>query len=401
MTTKTESKYKLKKLVEKLSQKKGRHTELISVYVPQGYNLQEIINQLQEEESESQQIKSKQTRKHVLSALSKMIQHLRAYKQTPDNGLAVFCGNVSEKEGQTDIQIWAVEPPEPIEIKLYRCDKEFKLGPLEEILEEKEVYGMLVMDKSEADFALLKGSRIEPIKHLESIVPGKSKAGGQSAARFERVREGLLQDFFKEIGRIAKRSFSGEKLKGILLGGPGPIKEDFHSGKYLPKKLKEKILGIKNTGYTGREGLEELLSRSEDLLKESKVIEEKQLLNKFFTKLREDGKVTYGLDEVLRALNLGSVDLLILSEEIELEKVRYICECGWEKEEFTESEKIKDGCPTCGRDLKVEEEDGVEILEKRVEEMGGSLEIVSKDTEEGKRFYQLGGIGAFLRFKVS
>ncbi len=175
----SEGKYKLKKLVKTLKSKKGRHTELVTVYVPAGYNLHEITSQLKQEQGTSENIKSKSVRKNVTTALEKIMRHIQLYKQTPENGLALFCGNVSEKEGAADIELWAIEPPEPIKTKLYWCDQKFVMEPLEKMVEEKQIYGVVCLDKSEADIGLLRGKKLEPLVHFDSIVPGKTRAGGQ------------------------------------------------------------------------------------------------------------------------------------------------------------------------------------------------------------------------------
>ncbi|RLI98554.1 MAG: hypothetical protein DRO99_00360, partial [Candidatus Aenigmatarchaeota archaeon] len=173
-----ENRKKLKKLLDMLGSIRGRHTELVTVYVPSGYNLSKISDQIRQEQSTAQNIKSKSVRKNVMGALEKILQHLKLYKQTPKNGLAIFCGNVSEKEGEADIEIWAIEPPEPVKTKLYWCGQDFILDPLNELFREKEVYGLIVLDKSEAEIGLLSGKKIESLKHMESIVPGKTKKGG-------------------------------------------------------------------------------------------------------------------------------------------------------------------------------------------------------------------------------
>ena len=118
-----EQRYKLKKLVAELSKLRGRHTELVTVYVPAGANLIDTVNQLRNEQGTAENIKSKGTRKNVVSALEKILQHLKLYPKTPVNGLAVFCGNVSEHEGADDIRLWAVEPPDKLEVKRYWCDQ--------------------------------------------------------------------------------------------------------------------------------------------------------------------------------------------------------------------------------------------------------------------------------------
>ncbi|MCD6477557.1 MAG: peptide chain release factor aRF-1 [Candidatus Aenigmarchaeota archaeon] len=398
-----EKKYKLKKIVDELREKSGRHTELISLYIPQGFNLNEISNLISQEISLTQNVKSKTVRKNVISALTKIQQYLKHYRQTPPNGLVIFCGNVSEKEGETDIKIWALEPPEPIKMKLYWCDQKFELGPLEEMMKEKDVYGLITLDKSDATLGILRGKKINIIKRLHSIVPGKTRAGGQSSARFQRVRAGLLNDFLKEIGENFKKVFSEEDIKGIIVGGPGPIKEKFVNENYIPENLKKKIIGIKDIGYSDEYGLEELLNRSQDLLKEAEVAKEKELCEKFFDELKRDtGKATYGLEDVKKAIEMGAVETVLISEGLEIEEVEYECSCGYREKKFVKTnEKENQKCPKCGDTMKIiGEADIVDVLEDMAKETGAKIEIISRDTSEGERLYLMGGIGAILRFPI-
>ena len=53
-------KFKLKKLVKELEAIKGRHTELVTVYIPSGANINLTSNQLESERSTAENIKSKQ-----------------------------------------------------------------------------------------------------------------------------------------------------------------------------------------------------------------------------------------------------------------------------------------------------------------------------------------------------
>jgi peptide subunit release factor 1 (eRF1)/intein/homing endonuclease len=170
---------RLKELIKRLDSIRGMHTELVSVYIPSGYSLPQMVSQIRNEQSTAMNIKSKTVRKNVTGALERILQHMKLYKETPPNGLVVFCGNVSEKEGVSDIQVFALEPPEKINTKLYFCDQKFVLDPLKSLIREKEIYGLMVLDKSEASIGLIRGKNVEQLKHLESIVPGKSKKGGQ------------------------------------------------------------------------------------------------------------------------------------------------------------------------------------------------------------------------------
>ncbi|MEK6848766.1 MAG: peptide chain release factor 1, partial [Nanoarchaeota archaeon] len=125
-------------LLEKI---RGRHTELITVYVPAGFSLNSVAKQLEAEKSTASNIKSKNTRKAVLDSLERITRELKLHKETAENGMAIFCGNVSETEGQEDIQLWVIEPPYPSRIRMYRCDQTFVVEPLKEMLKAKEVYG--------------------------------------------------------------------------------------------------------------------------------------------------------------------------------------------------------------------------------------------------------------------
>ncbi|MBD3262820.1 peptide chain release factor 1 [Candidatus Woesearchaeota archaeon] len=365
MASEQKQKLQLKKLVKELSSYRARHTELISVYVPAGYNLDLIINQLQSESGTARNIKSSKTRKNVIAALDKMIGQLRVYKKTPKNGLAIFSGNIAEEQsGQTDVKIWAIEPPEPLKLKMYKCDQNFYLEPLKEIMTPKSAYGLLVMDSKEASFAILKGKTIIPITTLKSAVPGKMRAGGQSAARFARVREGLVKDFYKKIGETANKKFAGKEIVGILVGGPGPTKEDFVNGEFLRTKVKEKVIATKNLGYTGDHGLNELVEKSEDVLAKEEVIREKQAMKKFLTLLNTDPKkVAYGEQEVKKAIEMKAVDTLLISEKVPEAKT--------------------------------------EKLMENVEKGGGKTVIISAKIPEGEQLSGLSGFAAILRFPIS
>ncbi len=360
----SEQRFKLKKFIEHLSKYRARHTELVSVYIPAGYDINKRIQQLMQEQGTATNIKSATTRKNVIDALERMVQHLRLYKQTPPHGLAVFSGNISQVEGRSDVEVWSIEPPIPLNIGMYRCDKQFILDPLKEMVEEKVSYGLLVIDRKEATIAELKGKRIIPLLKLKSAVPGKFKAGGQSAARFARVREGAAKDFYKKVADSVKSQFEGKQLRGIIVGGPGNTKKEFVDGDFLPTDIKNKIIALKDITYTNEFGLQELLEKSEDVLAQEDIIEEKRAMNEFFNLLAtQPGKVAYGVQEVKQYLEQGIVDKLLLSETLD--------------------------------------ENLINELDSTAQNFSTEVHIISTETSEGVQLKNLGGAAAVLRFDVS
>jgi len=406
--------YELKKKVEELKKIRGRATELVSLYIPAGYDINKVMQQLREEYGTAQNIKSKSTRKNVLGALERAMQHLKLYKQTPPNGLALFVGNVSEQEGVSDIQVFPIIPPEPVNVRLYRCDQTFVTEPLEEMLRVKEAYGLITVEKNESTIGILRGKKIELDDDLRSTVPGKTRAGGQSARRYERIREQETHEFMKRIGQHANEAFlplleKGE-LKGIIIGGPGPTKEEFVDGDYIHHELKKKIIGVVDISYHGEYGLRELVEKASDILAEQEAVKERKLIQNFFKHLVKDtGLITYGEKEIRKALEMGAVDTLLISEGYDLIRAKVKCNaCGWEElktmhegDYDTFKKQIKT-CPKCGsQNLHFERWEVAEELIKMAEEIGANVEIISLDTDEGQQFYKaFGGLGAFLRYKL-
>ncbi|MFA5797070.1 MAG: peptide chain release factor aRF-1 [Candidatus Woesearchaeota archaeon] len=355
---------KLKHFVKELENFKGRHTELVTVYVPQGYDLNGVINQLQQEQGTATNIKSKGTRDNVIAALEKMTQHLKLIKRTPPNGLVAFAGNVAEREGQQDYRVWSIEPPLPINIRIYRCDKEFILEPLMEMAMDKTLYGLVVMDKREATIAILKGKTIVPLVKEDSMVPGKMRAGGQSAMRFAQNRELAAKEFYRKIGDIMKNQFlMMEELKGIIVGGPGPTKYEFVDGNHITNEVKKKIIAIKDITYTDEFGLQELVDKCDDVLANEEIAEEKKIMQKFFDTLgKTPNKAAYGRDEVMKRIQFGAVDTLLLSESLD--------------------------------------DETMDLFSGEAEKMNTTIAIISTETREGVQLKEIGKIAAILRYEI-
>ena len=182
-------KYDLKRQLEELRECKGRHTELISLYVPPTKQISDVTSYLKNELSESQNIKSKQTRKNVLSAIESIMSRLKNFKQLPENGLVFFVGHKSAGADQTNMVAYVIEPPLEIQTFLYRCDSNFYLEPIENMLAEKEIYELFLIDRRECTVGILRGNRVDLLKYMTSQVPGKHGKGGQSQRRFERLTE--------------------------------------------------------------------------------------------------------------------------------------------------------------------------------------------------------------------
>ncbi len=408
--------YDFKKTLEKLQSQQGDGTELITLYIPPDKQIFDVTNQLKDEFGQCANIKSKQTRTNVQSAISSILSRLKYYKRPPAKGLAVFCGTVKLYGDRTDLQCTIIEPPEPLNLYMYRCSSNFELDPLKQMLEEKYVYGLLVLDRREAYWGFLRGNRIEPVGGATSTVPGKMRKGGQSAARFGRLREIAINEFYTKVGERSSAIFLAEKdfferFKGVLIGGPSPTKEEFEAGSFLHHEIQKKIIGLFDVAYTNEDGLAELVDAAKDALKGMGVVKEKEFMQRFLKELVKDaGLAAYGEESIRKNLEIGAVDILLLSANLRKSRLRVKCQsCDYIHERTINVEPgktVRDidlgSCPKCTAPIILEEEtDIIDELAKFADASSARVEIISDDFEEGSiLFTAFGGIAAILRYRT-
>src|SRR5512136_419001 len=170
---------------------------------------------------------------------------------------------------------------------------------------------------------------------MHSGVTVKTRAGGQSARRYERLRDMQLNEYFTRVGAHANEIFLPiDTLKGIIVGGPGPTKYDFEKGGFLNYQLQNKILDTVDTAYVEEQGVKEVVDKAPEIMRKVRYIEEKEVMQKFLYEVGHDtGLITYGEVEVRKALESAQVRTLLLSEGIDLFRVTVKCSaCGYSEQ---------------------------------------------------------------------
>jgi peptide chain release factor subunit 1 len=405
--------YKVRKLISELASKEGRGTELVSLYVPPKKPIHEVIANLREEWGTAGNIKSDTTRNHVQDALTRTMQRLKMYRTTPDNGLVVFCGALpTNGPGSEVVNLSEIIPPKPVNSYLYACDDHFHLEWLKDMLREEKVYGMLAIDASETGLGILSGDSLEIPDVITSGISGKTRKGGQSARRYERGREMELTYYYHRVAEHATRVFlEGMKVTGLVVGGPGPTKDEFLKGGFLHYELQKKVLAVIDLGYSGREGIRELVGKASEVLKDVRLVEEKKLVQKFLFEVNKvGGLAAYGLPRVLDALQKANAEVVLVSDDLNTFRIEAKCrKCGTVKTEMAtgtakiqkKQEIISEACRNCGGlEYDVSEKDMVDVLEEMAFQMGSRVEMISSGTEEGNMFKTFGGVAAILRYRA-
>jgi peptide chain release factor subunit 1 len=406
--------YKIKKTLDELSHISGRGTELISVYVPKGKQLHMVINNLREEQGTADNIKSDLTRTHVVDALSRVQQRLKLYKNTPEHGLVIFCGALPPEGGgpigSEIIKVWEIEPPKDLSTFLYRCDDHFHVDILKDMLKDENLIGFLAIDTKDAGWGLLHGNRIEVLRETSSGVAGKHRQGGQSARRFERLREMELTYYFNRVAEVTKEFFIDiYPVKGLIISGPGPTKEDFLKSNYLEYRLQDKVIATLDSSYSGSEGIREAFVKAQDVLADFRLVEEKKLVEKLFREINShSGLGVYGLKDIINYLKNNVADTILVNDDINLYRLEVKCNrCQNIQEDIVEraklipkqSELLSKPCPSCkSTDLEAQSQDLVDYLSLLAAKVGTRIEVISGISEHGAMLGSLGKAGAILRY---
>ncbi|ACV12178.1 peptide chain release factor eRF/aRF, subunit 1 [Halorhabdus utahensis DSM 12940] len=401
-------KYEFRKVIEELEDFDGSGTQLVTIYVPDDTQISDVVAHVTQEHSEASNIKSKDTRTNVQDALKSIKDRLRYYdNKPPENGLVLFSGAVDTGGGRTDMITRVLEsPPQPVQSFRYHCDSDFLLEPLEGMLEDKGLFGLIVLDRREANVGWLRGKRVDPVKSASSLVPGKQRKGGQSAQRFARLRLEAIDNFYQEVAGMANDLFVPERhdLDGILVGGPSPTKDEFLDGDYLHHEIGDMVLGKFDVAYTDESGLHDLVDAAEEVLAEREMLQDKQVMERFFKELHDGDLATYGFDQTRQNLMMGSVEQLLISEDLRKDAVTYECANDHEEHELVDrsAETPEHTCSTCSETVETgEREDAIEHLIGIAEQRGTETVFVSTDFEKGEQLLTaFGGVAGILRYST-
>lgn len=362
--TDTETRHQIQTAIDTLTEIDGAGTELITLTIPPTKTLTAIQDRIQAEHADAANIQSDRTRDHVQRALQRVHRELHGYDTIPENGLIVYAGVVDDDV----LSLVFDDIPRPVTAFQYHCADHFDVTPLETLLQPTTRYGLLVVERGRAALGTLHGDQITNVRTLNSQVMGKTRAGGQSAPRFRRKRDRQLTEFFKTVSDAAAETFLGETaddhVTGVAIGGTLTTATQFTRGDYLDHRLQDRVVGTYSVAYATEHGLEQLVTAADEDLLSADRRAARDALDTFFTRLGTDDPVTYGLDAVQTAADLGAVETALIATTVETDRRR--------------------------------------TLETTVAHHGGDVYTISPDTDRGHQFVTaFNGVGALLRFPIN
>lgn len=360
--------FKQKKLVKFLRDAHGNGTSMISIIIPPKEQICHTTQMLTDEYGTATNIKSRVNRLSVLSAISSAQAKLKTISKTPKNGLALFVGEILTQDNKEKKVSYAIEPIKPINTSLYMCDSRFHVESLLGLFEDDTKYGFVIVDGHGTLFATLQGNVQTIIQQISVDLPKKHGRGGQSSVRFARLRVERRLAYTKKVAEMITNIFitnSISNVEGLILGGHSDLKNELMP--FIDQRLT--VIKAVDTNYGGRNGLNQAIELSEDVLKDVRFSKEKKILQKFFEELNlNTGLYCYGYKATISCLEAGAIETLIV----------------WENS-----------------DLEHENDLFIDWIAENYKNYGCNLVFVSDKSGEGTQFVEgFGGIGGILRYKI-
>ncbi|KAG0006137.1 Polypeptide release factor (eRF1) in translation termination [Entomortierella chlamydospora] len=402
--------WKVKKLIKGLEAARGNGTSMISLIIPPGDQISRVSKMLADEYGTASNIKSRVNRLSVLSAITSTQARLKLYTKVPPTGLVVYCGTVVTDEGKEKKVNIDFPPHKPINTSLYMCDNKFHTEALSELLESDSKFGFVIMDGNGTLFGTVSGNTREVIHKFTVDLPKKHGRGGQSALRFSRLRDEKRHNYVRKVAEMTVQHFiTNDKVNvtGLVLAGSADFKTELSQSDLFDPRLQAKVVKIVDVSYGGENGFNQAIELSAEALSNVKFIQEKRLISKYFDAISQDtGKYCFGVEDTLKALDMGAVETLIVWENLDVSRVTLRNSAGeidikhFTKEQEKERTNFID--PLDGSEMEVVEKISLlEWLAEKYKDFGATLEFVTNRSQEGSQFVKgFGGIGGTLRYKL-
>lgn len=403
--------FQTKRMIKNIEQCRGEGTSMITVIMKPQEQVSKMMQKLVEEYGTASNIKSRVNRQSVLNAITSTQNRLKLYHQVPPNGLVIYSGEVYTEKGEKMICI-DLEPPKPINTSTYLCDNRFHTEALQDLMMNDDKYGFIIMDGNGTLFGTLQGNTRTVLQKITVELPKKHGRGGQSSVRFARLRLEKRHNYVRQVGELAVQNFITDdrpNVCGLILAGIADFKSVLNKSMMFDQRLQNIVLNIVDVSYGGMNGFNQAIELAGETLRNVRFVAEKDLINSFMDNIKMDtGKFVFGVNETLKALEMGAVEKLIVWENLatirmelrhpvtDEKKVLYLNK----ESDAGDNAKLKD--PETGVDYQVvENESFVDWLTVHYKDFGAKLEFVTDKSQEGAQFVKgFGGIGGILRYQL-
>jgi peptide chain release factor subunit 1 len=289
-------------------------------------------------------------------------------------GVAVFVGPDGWVESH------GLHEPLPTRLVL---DTSPYVGPLAGYADDHEPFALVLLDSEQAAILSVLGGKGEVMGEVGTSLIGRHRRGGMSQMRYQRHRQGQVNQFYDQVVERLAAVVAEEGLRRIAVAGPGTAKKEFVGR--LPKALAEAVGVVEDVDFTDGPVDDETVRRFTRLMRDEEAKESARWVDALRRELTTGELATTGALEACRQAAAGRVERLVVLQGAALPGSK----CEEHQEVFPRSA----ACSHCGADGAE-----VDLVNEAVEftlRSSGWAEFV----EAPEPFLEgVGGVGALLRW---
>lgn len=271
---------------------------------------------------------------------------------------------------------------EPVPTRLV-LDSSPYVGPLAAYADDHEPFALVLLDSEQAAILSVLGSKAEVAAEAETRLIGRHRSGGMSQMRYQRHRQGQVNQFYDQVVERLAAVVKEDGLRRIAVAGPGTGKKEFVGR--LPKALAEAVAAVEDVDFSDGPQDDAIVRRFTQLMRDEEAKESARWVEALRRELTTGELATTGALESCREAAAGRVERLVVLAGATLPGSK----CEQHQEVFPRSEQ----CVHCGN-----EGADVDLVNEAVESTiraSGWAEFV----EAPEPFLEgVGGVGALLRW---
>ena len=259
------------------------------------------------------------------------------------------------------------------------------LYPLARLNDQYRRYAVVLADTNRAQIFVFAAGRAVEREEVENVKTKHVKVGGWSQARYQRHEKNYHLQHAKEVVEMLEKIVRDEEIEHVILAGDEatviPLLRE-----QLPKTLEEKVIDAVSLPIDTPE--HEVLDASLQVFQRHDSLTDMEKVERLLNEYRADDLGVAGVSETLAALSNGQVEEMLIAAKPD--------SIQFDKEEV---QKVLQ--------LYRDEEPLPEELDKRTvaDELVKRAKVLSSARvtfiEDSTRLERLGGVGAFLRYRIS
>ena len=298
----------------------------------------------------------------------KIREHLSSIPASA-NGIALFACSAGDLFEVVELAL-------PIdEHRLYISDQPH-LYPLAKLADAHPKYAVVVADTRSARIFVVAANEVMRTEQVAGTPTRRHKMGGWSQARYQRHIENYHVQHAKEVVDVLAGVVRSEGINSILIAGDEVIvpmlKEE------MPKELSERLVDVLKLDVRAAE--REVLDATIAAMKAQDTVTDRERVEALLDAYRSNGLGVVGAEATAQALEMGQVDELIITGVADVIDPGSV---GGAPDETRASERSA-------------EERAADELIAKARQTAATIRII----EDGSLLEAVGGVGAFLRFKV-